>query len=107
MNPEAETFLQDAFQSIQPMSTDIGRVVVEPDYDVDPSQADAAGLPGELIQCLREQPPDAAALASHEGFELTIPPNCALLTKYLRRITLHQDKLDGSWVEVAPPGNWI
>lgn len=107
MNPDDETFLQNAFQSIEPTSTSVGRVVIEPDYDVDPSQADAAGLPGELIQCLREQVPDPVALASHEGFELTIPASCPLLTKYIRKITLHQNKLDGPWVEVAPPGNWI
>jgi len=107
MNPDDENFLQNAFDSLEPTSPQIGRVVVEPDYDIEPSEADAAGLQGELLQCLREQTPNAAALASHEGFELTIPASCPQLTKYIRRITLHEDKLDGSWIEVAPPGNWI
>ena len=106
MHPDLEPFLENAFQSVEPTSTDIGRVVLEPDYDVEPSPDDAAGLPRELIQCLRDQPPDAA-LASHDGYVLEIPPHCALLKKYLRTITLHGNKLDGSWVEIAPPGNWI
>ncbi len=107
MNPDLETFLQDAFQSVQPTSAAIGRVVIEPDYDIDPATSDATRLPGELMQYLGQQSPDAAALASHEGFELTVPPGFPLLAKYIRSITLHGDKLDGSWVEVAPPGNWI
>jgi hypothetical protein len=106
MNPETETFLDNAFRSIQPSSPDIGRVVVEPDYEVNASEADAASLRSELLQCLREQSPDAAALVSHDGFEVKISSH-VLLTKYIRRVTLHQDKLDGSWVEIAPPGNWI
>ena len=107
MNPDTETFLDHAFRSIQPTSPDIGRVVIEPDYDADPSQPEANGVKAELLQCLQEQPPEAAALASRDGFELTIPANCRLLRKYVRRVTLHANKLDGSWVEVAPPGNWI
>jgi hypothetical protein len=107
MNPETETFLDNAFRSIQPTSPEIGRVVVEPDYEVSPSEGDATGLQSELLESLREQSLDPAALASHDGFELKISSRYVLLTKYIRRVTLHQDKLDGSWVEIAPPGNWI
>lgn len=107
MNPDTEDFLDAAFRSIQPTSPEIGRVVVEPDYDADPSLPDTPGLQGELIACLRAQSPDAAALASRDGFEVKIPADSQLLGKYVRKVTLHQDKLDGSWVEIAPPGNWI
>ena len=107
MNPDTEDFLNSAFQNIQPTSPEIGRVVIEPDYDADPSEPDASGLKNELLRCLRDEAPDAAALASHEGFELELPASYSLLKKYVRKITLHGNKLDGSWVEVAPPGNWI
>ena len=107
MNPDTESFLDTAFRSIQPTSPAIGRVVIEPDYNTDPAQPDASSVQNELLRCLQAQTPDSAALASHAGFELKIPADCKLLKKYVRRITLHADKLDGSWVEVAPPGNWI
>ncbi len=61
----------------------------------------------ELIQCIREQSPDAAAIASREGFAIEIPDRYPLLRKYIRSITLHQDRAEGAWVEVEPPGNWI
>lgn len=107
MNPELEFFLEKAFQSVQPTSAEIGRVVVEPDYNVNPSRQDAGHLASELVQCVREQPLDAAALSSHEGLEIQIFDSYRLLKRYIRRITLHEDKADGPWVEVAPPGNWI
>jgi hypothetical protein len=107
MKPEVEFFLEKAFHSVQPTSAEIGRVVVEPDYEVNPSRRDAGHLASELVQCVREQSLDPAALCSHRGLEIQIPGNYRLLKKYLRRITLHQDKPDGAWVEVAPPGNWI
>ena len=66
---------------------------------------------------LRRSPSDAFAeqarqikplLLLTKGFEAEDSrPIIPLLNKYVRSITLHQDKLDGSWVEVAPPGNWI
>lgn len=107
MHPEIETFLDDAFGSIEPTSPAIGRVVVEPDYEISPTSADAAGLASELLECLREQAPAGLGLTSQEGVKVPIPGRYGLLTKYLRSITLHSDKLDGAWVEVAPPGNWI
>jgi len=107
MNPEIEFFLEKAFGSVQPVSAAIGRVVVEPDYEVKPSGRDAGHLASELVQCVREQVFDPAALSSHKGVEIQIPGSYRLLKKYVRRITLHQDKPDGAWVEVAPPGNWI
>ena len=107
MHPELETFLENAFESIQPTSDDIGRVVVEPDYDLSPIEHDGRHLASELVQCLRAQNPEPADLASHEGFEADIPGAYRLLLKYIRRITLHRDRAEGPWVEVAPPGNWI
>ncbi len=107
MHPELETFLDHAFEAVQPISAQVGRVVVEPDYEVSPAGHDARHLASELVQCLREQGLDPAALGSHGGFEIEIPGSYRLLRKYIRRITLHQDKADGAWVEVAPPGNWI
>lgn len=107
MNPDIEDFLNSAFESIQPTSSEIGRVVVEPDYDNDPSPSDAAAIRAELVEILRAPSLDASDLSSPEGFELVISDGSTLVSKYIRRITLHADKLDGSWVEVAPPGNWI
>lgn len=107
MHPELEMFLEHAFQAIQTTSPEIGRVVVEPDYEIGPAEHDARHLASELVQCLRETPVDAAALNSREGFEFEVPGTYRLLAKYIRRITLHQDKAEGAWVEVAPPGNWI
>ncbi len=98
MNPDLEFFLEDAFDPIQPTSGAIGRVVVEPDYDIDPDEKDKAKLRDELVQCLKE----------HSGEKEFAPPgNFATLAKYVREISLHEDKLEGSWVEVASPGNWI
>jgi hypothetical protein len=60
-----------------------------------------------LRELISRQSPDAARLASLEGYEVHIPDDQPLLGKYLRSITLHQDAVEGAWVEVAPPGNWI
>jgi hypothetical protein len=107
MNPELETFLESALDAVPPTSPEIGRVVVEPDYEVSPREQDAGHLASEFVQCLQEQSPNAAELSSHQGFEVQIPGSYRLLTKYIRSITLHQDRVEGPWVEVAPPGNWI
>src|SRR5581483_96363 len=107
MHPEIEIWLEQALESVRPTSDKIGRVVVEPDYNVGLAEQDARPLAGELEQYLRKHTLDEKALASHEGFEIEIPHAYPLLAKYIRRITLHRDKADGAWVEVAPPGNWI
>ncbi len=107
MNLELEDFLERSLASVQPVAQGIGRVVVEPDYDVDFVEEDAAKLPGELTGCIRDQRTDLLALQSPNGFEVEISPKHALLKKYVRRITLHADGVEGPWVEVAPPGNWI
>jgi hypothetical protein len=107
MNPDIEDFLNAAFQNVQPTSPAIGRVVIEPDYEADVTRSDAEGLPRELLACLQTQSPDSSALAAPEGVDVKIPAAFPLLAKYVREITLHQNKLDGSWVEVAPPGSWI
>jgi hypothetical protein len=107
MNPQLEFFLEQAFESVTPTSPGIGRVVVEPDYEVSPADRDAGGLAQQLRELLDGQSPDAAALASSQGYEVAVPREKPLLRKYLRSITLHRDRVEGAWVEVAPPGNWI
>lgn len=107
MHPDLEFFLEDAFQSVQQTSPEIGRVVVEPDYDVAPDVQDAGTLPTQLLQCLRESKIDNKALSGHEGYDLEVPAAYRLLHKYIRRITLHADGVEGEWIEVSPPGNWI
>ena len=103
MNLNVEPFLEDAFESVKQTSDKIGRVIVEPNYDADISAQDAPDLAKQLQECLR----DVTAPPSPQGLEIRIPEHLALLTKYLRQITLHADKIEGPWVEVAPPGNWI
>lgn len=107
MDPKLDFFLECAFESVQPTSPEIGRVVVEPDYDVSPVEEDAGALAEELIRCVGEQSPDSAAIGSREGFAIQIPERYPLLRKYIRSITLHHDRAEGPWVEVEPPGNWI
>jgi len=108
MNPQLDDFLEDAFASVKPTSAKIGRVVVEPDYNLSPgSDADAAAISEELRSCLAAQSLSDDALASREGLEVSIEDRFGLLKKYLLRITLHGDAVEEPWVEVAPPGSWI
>jgi hypothetical protein len=107
MDPQLEFFLEDAFKSVQPTSPEIGRVVVEPDYDTTPDQKEGDQLAAELHSCIQEQSLNATDLASSQGFELKITSKYPLLRKYVRSITLHQAPTERPWVEVAPPGNWI
>lgn len=103
MNPELDAFLNEAFQSVQPTSPGIGRVVVVPDFEATANPQDRDKLAEELTRLLREQPPDPA-----DGLDIQISNNYGLLAKYVRSITLHRDPpAEGAWVEVAPPGNWI
>ena len=107
MHPDLEFFLEEAFQGVKQTSPEIGRVVIEPDYDVAPDSKDAGHLASELLQCLREVTLVPDALRSHDGQEVDVSGPCRLLRKYIRRITLHSDSIEGDWIEVAPPGNWI
>ena len=107
MHPELEDFLERTFEHIEPTDQAIGRVVLEPDYEVQPDAKDAGHLASELLQCLREVDGRVIAGCGHNGYEVEIPGASRVLRKYIRRITLHADKLEGGWVEVAPPGNWI
>jgi hypothetical protein len=107
MNPDLEIFLEGTFGKIQPTSAMIGRVVVEPDYDVTQSASDAEQLTSELAELLGSQTPSKESLNTLHGWEVTIPEKYSLLASYLLRITLHSNKVEGPWVEVAPPGNWI
>ena len=38
MDPQLEFFLEEAFSAVRPTSPQIGRIVVEPDYDISPDQ---------------------------------------------------------------------
>ena len=98
MNPDLEFFLESAFDPIQPTSESIGRVVIDPDYNVKPDEQDRTRLANELLECLR---------AHSGGKEFSPPKQYATLAKYVREISLHDDRSDGPWVEVTPPGNWI
>jgi hypothetical protein len=107
MNPDIEFFLEEAFASLPPTSNAIGRVVVEPDYESAPAPGDPQQLRSEFTELLRGQNINDSALKSQDGLEIKIPNNYQLLSKYIRRITLHADSVEGDWVEVAPPGYWI
>lgn len=107
MNPNLEEFLESAFSSIKPTSDAIGRVVVEPDYDSGVMAEDGPQLRSEFLELLNAQNVDGNALKSYDGFEVKIPDRYKLLSKYIRRLTFHADSVEGDWVEVAPPGNWI
>jgi hypothetical protein len=107
LDPQLEFFLEEAFRSVRPTSSQIGRVVIEPDYDISPDQQERDQLADELVRCIQEQSPNATDLVSPQGWELKIPTKYPLLTKYLRSVTLHQAPTERPWVEVAPPGNWI
>jgi hypothetical protein len=107
MNPDLEDFLEKAFASMKPTSDAIGRVVVEPDYDSGVTANDSQQLRGELIELLSGQTVDGKELKSQDGFEVKISSRYQILSKYVRRITLHADSVEGDWIEVAPPGYWI
>jgi hypothetical protein len=107
MHPDLEDFLESAFEAIEPTSSRIGRVVVEPDYEVPPDERERSGIAKELTDLLAVQSPADHQMASFDGSEATIGEKFGLLKKYLRRVTLHASPVDGPWIEVAPPGNWI
>jgi hypothetical protein len=107
VHAELEDFLENAFASIHPSSSRIGRVVVEPDYNVRPDPSCASQIAQQLLDCIRNQPLTSDKLAARGGLEANIGPEYDLLRKYLRRISLHADPVDGPWIEIAPPGNWI
>lgn len=98
MHPDLEFFLEDAFDPIQPSVPGIGRVIVEPDYDAEPDASEAEALRSELIEFVQGHPASG---------DVKVPAGHGVLSKYVRRLTLKKDALHGSWVEVAPPGNWI
>lgn len=107
MDPQLEFFLEEAFSSVNSTSSDIGRVVIEPDYDITPDLEDQDHLSQELIRCIQRESPSAAQLASPQGWEVKTLKQYSILAKYVRRITLHKAPAELPWVEVAPPGNWI
>ncbi len=107
MNLQLESFLETALGSIEPTSNQIGRVVVEPDYEASLDEHEASTIAEQLTACLRDQKPEPDQLSSPQGDEIQIGNSYPVLRKYVLRITLHADGVEGSWVEVAPPGNWI
>ena len=107
MHPDLESFLEEALARVKPTSSQIGRVVVEPDYEAEPDAADAKPVADQLTGCLRSQVLNMELLTSHDGQEIKVSSSETLILKYIRRITLHADQMDGDWIEIAPPGNWI
>ena len=107
MNTNLEDFLEEAFDAVKPTSANIGRVVVTPDYEVELNRGDAPALADQLQRALADLPSGSVPTLSPEGYEIQIPQQFGLLKKYIRQISLHSDPVEGAWVEVAPPGNWI
>lgn len=106
MNPEIETMLEDAFEPIQPVSTTVGRVAVEPDYESGLTPAETPQIRAELEKLLQGVKLSATDIASHDGQNIDFSGS-SLLSRYLRKISLHGGEADTPWVEVVPPGNWI
>ena len=104
MNPDVEFFLERVFNPARPAPETVGRVVVEPDYEACPNADDQPVLRSELNALLAEQKVRSSEVASPEGMEVVIPARFSSLAKYLRRIVLHRDRVEGPFVEVAPPG---
>ncbi len=108
MNPDLEMYLQDAFKTMQPTNPKIARVMVEPEYESGAAPADAAVLRDELSSLLAAfGDVGDREITTHAGEEVTGLESCQNLHRVVRRITLHADREDGPWVEIAPPGNWI
>lgn len=49
-----EAFLEEAFGSVEPTSSRIGRVAVDPNYHTVVEEMDHDGLAGELVACIRQ-----------------------------------------------------
>lgn len=107
MNPDLEFFLESAFENIKQSLANVGRVVVEPLYDVEYSEIDKQELAAQLNKLLQSQKVDLVAVSTTDGQPLAIPGDLMLLRKYIRSVTLHAEPVEGAWIEVAPPGNWI
>lgn len=107
MNPDLEDFLEAAFAPVEPTSDTIRRVVVEPDYNASTDGLDTQELRHELTRILSGLTENNTALSSYDGQEVKLSSQYPNLSKCLRRITLHSDSIEGSWIEVSPPGNWI
>ncbi len=107
MHPELEDFLNRAFGSLEATSPKIGRVVVEPDYDAQPEEREGSVAAEQLRDCVAREALAEEALAARDGLEVKIRNEYGLLRKYVRSIRLHANAVEGSWVEIAPPGNWI
>ena len=108
MNPDLEDHLQNAFKTLQPTNPAIGRVVVEPEYESEASPAAPEVLLSELKDLLTAfQLPEGHELPVHAGEQVSGLDKCPHLKEIVRRVSLHGDREDGPWVEVAPPGYWI
>ena len=67
MNPEIEPMLEEALESIQPVSTAVGRVAVEPDYESGLTAADVPQIKAELEKLLNSLQLAPEDIASHDG----------------------------------------
>lgn len=97
MHPDLDDYLEETFGAMPPVAG-IGHLVIEPDYETAPTEEDRGALVRELTECVRgHQAPE----------EFAIEARYPVLRKYVRRVSLHADVVEGSWVEIVPPGNWI
>ena len=98
--------LEEALESIQPVSTAVGRVAVEPDYESGLTAADVPQIKAELEKLLNSLQLAPEDIASHDGQDVKFSES-PMLSRFVRKISLHGGEADKPWVEVVPPGNWI
>jgi hypothetical protein len=104
MEPRSlEAFIEDAFGGVQPTSTAISRVAVDPNYTAIADELELSRLAHELVRCIRAKTPNLSALRSPQGHDIPISDNYPMLRKYLRTITLYGEVVIGPWVQVEPP----
>jgi hypothetical protein len=100
-------FLASVFAQIRSTSPLIGKVLIEPREDVQPEDSDHNELASELTRLLQEQSP-GSEWNWRQGITVAIPERYQYLKKYVRSITLRQDKCTpgAPWVQVEPFGTY-
>jgi hypothetical protein len=96
-----DAFLEDVSAGIEP-SSDLGNLVLDPRYGIDPDPSERRGIREELCS-LSDDLSNHAQVLSPQGESIPIPGRYPLLGKYVRAITLRSDK-DGAWIHVLPQG---
>jgi hypothetical protein len=96
-----EPFLEDVSAGIEP-SSDLGNLVLDPRYGIDPDPLERRGIKAELCS-FRDSLSKHAQVRSPQGESIPIPGRYPLLGKYLQGMTLQRDRA-GSWIQVLPQG---